>query len=81
MLTNQEQEDLATRIGQVVADRLLNRQRLTDRVATAARLGVSVPTLDRLRSSGRVTPIVIGSRVMYDVEAVIADLAGGADDA
>lgn len=81
-MTPAELELFADRLANAVADRLANRPRLVDRVALAKQTGLSVPTLDRLRKAGTVPCIVSGSRVLFDINAVVAALSeGGNDDA
>lgn|GEM_PF-1218816 len=47
---------------------------LVDSPEMAKRLGISQPTLDRLRAAGTVPCIRIGRRVQYSPDAVIAAL-------
>ncbi|GAA4463501.1 hypothetical protein GCM10023156_48700 [Novipirellula rosea] len=49
--------------------RLVNGDRMSDL------LGVSRPTLDRARAAGEIPSITIGSRRLYQPDAVIAALA------
>ena len=72
--------ELADAVADRVADRLANRPRLVDRVELANQLGVSVPTVDRLRASGRIPEIKIGSRIQFDIEAVLNALREGSND-
>lgn len=73
-LTPHELDKLANHIADRVAARLSSRPKLVDRHGIAAQLGVSVPTIDRLRRDGQITPVTVGSRVMYSPDDVIAEL-------
>ncbi len=53
------------------AERLNDNGRLLDGDEMATRLGVSRPTLDRLRAAGTVPSIKVGSRRLFDAEAVL----------
>ena len=75
-LTPAELSELAKAIADAVADRLSSRPRLTDRHGLAEQLGVSVPTVDRLRAAGRIRPVMVGSRPMFDTDDVVAQLRG-----
>ena len=79
-MTPAELNEFTTAVADAVASRLASRPRLTDRHDTATALGVSLPTLDRLRAAGRITPIMVGARVMFELEAVIAELRGDAHE-
>lgn len=73
-ITPSELAALAESIATAVADRLANQPRLIDRHALAVHLGVSVPTIDRLRRNGQITSISVGSRILFDPNSVIEDL-------
>lgn len=75
-MTPNELTELVDQIADAVADRLANRSRLVDRHGLATQLNVSVPTIDRLRREKRITPVMIGTRPMFDVEAVVSELRG-----
>lgn len=53
--------------------RLINGDRMADL------LGVSRPTVDRMRAAGEIPSIMIGSRRLYQPEAVIAALAAASE--
>lgn len=73
-LTPNELAEMADVIADQVAERLSRQPRLLDRHGLAEHLGVSVPTVDRLRASGRITPVMVGNRPMYAVDDVIREL-------
>ena len=72
--------ELITRIADAVAERVLpavstdSKNELIDEPAIAERLGVSRPTLQRLRKAGKAPFVRLGRRVMYDQSDVIAAL-------
>ena len=73
-MTPDELESFADLLAENVADRLACRPRLVDRHGLAEQLGVSVPSIDRLRKAGRIQSINVGNRPMFDTAATIADL-------
>ena len=50
------------------------RPKLVDVEVLALQLGLSIATLDRLRRSGKIPSLKLGSRRLYDPEAVLIAL-------
>ena len=73
-MTPAELELFADRLANAVADRLANRPRLVDRVTLSEITTLSVPTIDRRRRDGSIPSITCGSRVLFDLAAVIRAL-------
>jgi|688.fasta_scaffold1707296_1 excisionase family DNA binding protein len=71
-------------VADAVASRLMpflkGHSRLIDRHSLADRLGLSVPTIERLTRSGRISVIRAGRRCLYDVDRVVDELATTRND-
>ena len=77
-MTPAELSHFAVEIAEAVAEKLANRPRLVDKVALSEMIGLSVPTIDRRPEIPRIR---VGSRVLFDPDAVIEALSsGGSDD-
>ena len=73
-MTPAELEVLANTIAESVANRLNQQPRLLSREALARTIGVSVPTIDRMRREGQLPFIKIRGTIRYDPGAVIEHL-------
>lgn len=75
MLTPSDLENFASKIADLVVQRLADQPALLDRVALAKKIGLSVPTIDRMVRDGQIPAIKGRSRVLFDLKAVKAALA------
>lgn len=71
---------IADAVVQRLADRLPTAAQsadadLLDGPAMAKRLGISLPTLDRMRAAGKIPFIRLGRRVLFQLDAVLAALS------
>lgn len=79
-MTPAELTELADRIAETIAQKLLQRPRLLDRHEMALMANVSVATLDRRTRCGEWPSIKDGSRRLYDPADVIRVMKGGGAD-
>ena len=81
-MTPMEKEEFASEIAEQVAAKLACQPRLVDRCGLAKLLGVSVPTIDRLKAAGKIPFHDLGKRCQrFDPDAVIRALSDGDADA
>lgn len=86
ILRSADVEPLAERIAAIVAAIVAaevskqleaSKKRLVDRFEMAERASVSVPSLDRLVANGSVPSVKVGSRRLFDPDAVFSALSDG----
>lgn len=73
---------LAERVAAIVVERVLpnlsqSRRNLVDRPKMAELAGISIPVLDRLVSQKLIPSTTVGTRRLFDPDAVIDSLANG----
>lgn len=66
---------LADAIASRLADRMENQSSLLDYAALAEWLGVSIPSVERLKREGRIPFVSVGRRIVFDRAAVAAALS------
>jgi phage terminase Nu1 subunit (DNA packaging protein) len=64
-------------VAEGIAARLRSQPRLVDRNRLAELVGLSVATIERLTRFGKIPVIRAGSRCLYDVDRVVAELTAG----
>lgn len=74
-LSPSQLEELATEIASKLADRMESQSALLDYSALAEWLGVSIPSVERLKKEGRIPFISVGRRIVFDRAAVTAALS------
>ncbi len=78
-MTPQEINAMAESVAKRVSAILTGQPRLIDRYSLAERLGLSVPTIERLTRNGKISVICAGRRRLYDPDKTIAELANASD--
>ena len=66
---------LADSIAVRLAERLQNQSSLLDYSALAEWIGVSIPSVERLKREGRIPFVSVGRRIVFDRAAVAAALS------
>lgn len=75
VLSPKELDAVAEGVAARLAVLMSSPPRLLDRHSLAERLGLSVPTIERLTRSGKISVIRARRRCLYDVNQVLAELA------
>jgi excisionase family DNA binding protein len=74
VLSPKELDVVAEGVAARLATLMSSPARLLDRHSLAERLGLSVPTIERLTRSGKISVIRAGRRCLYDADQVVAEL-------
>ncbi len=75
VLSPKELDSVAEGVAARLAVLMSSPPRLSDRPTLAERIGLSVPTIERLTRSGQISVIRVGRRCLYDVDRVVNELA------
>lgn len=75
MFTPSDLESFADKVADLVVKRLTDQPALVDKVALSKKIGLSIPTIDRLVKDGQIPAIKKRRRVLFSVDAVVSALA------
>jgi len=75
VLSPQELDAVAEGVAARLPMLLSGQPRLLDRHSLADRLGLSVPTIERLTRKGKISVIRVGRRCLYEPDRVVSELA------
>jgi hypothetical protein len=86
LLRSVDVDVLAERVATIVAERILpelgrRQRRLVDRHEMAKLAGISVPVLDRLVAKKLIPSSLVGTRRLFEPDAVLDSLSGGSGEA